>query len=148
MKNNLCISQSSDILDFLDKVRFSNASQGSDNFDIVDAVKDFLGKRDYRKAYKMSENVKSLISDESRQKATLSRMTRMSDFTQDDIDKYQYLYEERAAIIQFDSLPITTNKDLAELEALKEIKILYATDKKLDINCTTVTSFINKLKLN
>ena len=148
MENNHFAFQSDDILDFLDRVRAGKALMPNGHFDIVDVVKAFFTQENYQPA-KMTENVKKENHCQPFALDTSSTVARMSEDPKEDLEHYQYLYEERAAIIQFEWLsPAETTPEFAESEALKEVTQLYAAERQLLINSSEVTEFINQLTIN
>jgi hypothetical protein len=58
-------------------------------------------------------------------------------------EKYQYLYEERAGIYEFDSGYIS--KKYAEELAFKDIVALFIEQHQIDQNCQQVNDFIRQL---
>jgi hypothetical protein len=141
-----------DILDFLAEVNRTKRSETISNFDIVDIVKAFYGLKDEQKAFKMSESDGRNSQDEALNLVTSSTMTRMSNVPEEsrnqqesDLEKYQYLFDERAAILEYEALPVHMTKTLAEDEAKQEIAILYAKEKQISVNSQQVTEFINQI---
>jgi hypothetical protein len=144
MKNNTHISQLDDILDFLDEAMTRKALNRNNSFDIVDIVKAFFDQENCQKI-KETKNGEKENSYEALTSKTLSTMARISVDQEADLEKYQYLYEERAAIIQFEWLPIEATSELSESEAFKEVAMLYAAEKRILINSPAVAAFINQL---
>jgi len=141
-----------DILDFLAEVNRTKRSETISNFDIVDIVKAFYGLKDEQKAFKMSESDGRNSQDEALNLVTSSTMTRMSNVPEEsqnqqesDLEKYQYLFDERAAILEYEALPVHMTKTFAEDEAKQEIAILYAKEKQISVNSQQVTEFINQI---
>ena len=145
-------SSASDILDFLAEVCRAKLSDNISNFDSVDIVKSFYGLKDEQKAFKMSESDGRNSYDEALNLVTSSTMTRMSNIPEEsqnqqesDLEKYQYLFDERAAILEYEALPIHMTRTLAEDEANQEIATLYAKEKQISVNSQQVTDFINQI---
>ncbi len=148
MGNNLNFpnsrKQTSDILDFLDNVKKYKASDDNSNPDIVDIVREFYGLG-HKNHPTMSESVKSVRLCEPLNLLTLSRMSTMSGVSESEIEKYQYLYEERAAIYEYEA-GFTIEE--AEQKSLKDISEIYSKDKNLDLNNIEVINFINQITTN
>jgi len=146
------INHAPDILDFLAEVNLTKRSDTISNFDSVDIVKAFYGLEDRQKAFTMPESGGSNSHDEALNLVTSSTMTRMSNVPEEsrnqqesDLEKYQYLFDERAAILEYEALPIHMTRSLAEDEAKQEIAILYAKEKQISVNSQQVTDFINQI---
>ncbi len=145
-------SSAPDILDFLAEVSRTKSSGTINNFDSVDIVKAFYGLKDEQKAFKMSESDGSNSHDEALNLVTSSTMTRMSNVPEEsqnqqesDLEKYQYLFDERAAILEYEALPVHMTRTLAEDEAKQEVATLYAKEKQISVNSQQVTDFIKKI---
>lgn len=145
-------SSASDILDFFAEVSRAKLSDNINNFDSVDIVKSFYGLNDEKKAFKMPESDGRNSSDEALNLVTSSTMTRMSNIPEEsqnqqesDLEKYQYLFDERAAILEYEALPIHMTRTLVEDEAKQEIATLYAKEKQISVNSQQVTDFINQI---
>ena len=145
MENNCLSSQSIDVLDFLDEVKARKVLDANHNFDIVDTLKAFYDQENFQQI-KMSESDKQGNGIETLISKASSTVTRMSDPQESDLERYQYLYEERAAIIQFEWLfPIEASLEFAESEAMKEVAELYATENQILVNSPAVSNFIKQL---
>lgn len=149
MDNNLIFSNSNikspNILDFLDNVKKHKASNDGGSFDIVDIVKAFYGLNDDKINPTMSKSVKKQEQAEPLNLLTLSRMSTMSKDLESEIEKYQYLYDERAAIYEFEAGYSTQE---TEQKALNDTSIIYAEDNGLNPNSEQVINFINQLIIN
>lgn len=145
MENNYLPSQSIDVLDFLDEVRARKVLDANHNFDIVETLKAFYDQESFQQI-KMSESGKQGNGTQTLISKASSTVTRMSDPQKSDLERYQYLYEERAAIIQFEWLcPMEASLEIAESEALKEVVELYATENQILVNSPAVSNFIKQL---
>ena len=155
MKDNLNPTGTSDILDFLDNINISKGLNNPDKSDIVDVVKYFYSSQEFNHSVKLSEKDKQGNDLKASSCNTLSRMSTMTDIVQEttnqqelDLDKYQYLFDERAGILEHEALPIQMDRSLAESEAKKEITDLYAKEKQIPVNSQQVTNFIDQIIIN
>ena len=139
------LKQPPDILDFLDDVKKHKASSDGGILDIVDIVKAFYGLNHDIENPTMSKIVKGQGQAEPLNLLTLSRVSTMSKNLEEEIEKYQELFDERAGIYQFDG---GFKKNIAEQKALNDISIIYSKQKALSLNGQEVKNFINQLTIN
>jgi len=154
MRNNLSDFQNSvhketDILDFLDNVKQTKALASDSGFDIVDIVKSYYGISNPT----MSENVRKTSLHQTNKDATLSTMSTMSEVLEEenhqeklikyDLEDWQYLFDERAGIYEFNSGYIS--KEYAEELAFNETVELFIKQNQIDKNCQQTKDFIKQL---
>jgi len=152
MSSDLIIPNSNnkkpDILDFLDNAKNSVDSVGNSNFDIVATVKSFYGlnnhKINHQEKVIMPKNVKKQEQAKPLNFLTLSRMARMSKNSEEEIEQYQYLYDERAAIYEFEA---NLSRQEAQEKSLSDIQEIFANDNGLSNGDSEIQNFINYLNL-
>jgi len=157
MRNNLSSFQNSickggDILDFLDDVKKTKALGKDNDFDIVDIVKNYYGISNPT----MADNDKDVFNYQTNKQSTLSRMSTMAKTLEEDhqeqirqktnnyeLEDWQYLFDERAGIYEFDSGYIS--KEYAEELAFKDVVELFIKQNQIDRNCQQAKDFTKQL---
>lgn len=147
------MSQRSDILDFLDNVKRIKVLNSDSDFDIVDIVKSYYGIS----TSTMSENGKETFAFQTSDSNTLSRMSRVAEvlgeknqqerirqkISHHTLEDWEYLFEERAAIYEFESGYISRKH--AEELAFKDMVDLFIEQNQINKDCQQTKDFIKQL---